>query len=320
MAEINIPMRTKASMDLGAVLRDNGEERIRPALTLGNVQAGMQQGQNGRQSSSAWQGQGVQQERQNGLQNSGVPQGTRNGLQNSGMQQGTQNGLQNSGMPQGTQNGLQNSEIQQGRSSQRRMPCAVRHYEVQPEGGTVLNKGGKVSFRSLFPDNLKKIELVMGWDAESFSLDDVDASCYLLGEDGKVIGDDWFVFYNQPSSPDGSVRHQGKGKNNEEILIIDFQRLRPEVKRLAFVLTINEARERGYSFSQVGNAHVRIRDSVSSREIALFNLSDYYDGVTAMTVCEFYDYHGEWKINPVGHGLKNTGLVELCQFYGVRVE
>lgn len=215
----------------------------------------------------------------------------------------------------------------QGQTPQRRTGApagsgTVRHYDVQPEGGTVLNKGGKVSFRSWFPGNPGKIEVVMGWDAERFSLDDVDASCYLLGENGKVIGDDWFVFYNQSSSPDGAVRHQGKGGSGvkEEKIIVDFSRIRPEVKRLAFVLTINEAQERGCSFSQVGNAHVRIRDGASRRELALFNLSDYYEGVTAMTVCEFYDYRGEWKINPVGHGLKNTGLLELCRFYGVRVE
>ena len=105
-----------------------------------------------------------------------------------------------------------------------------------------------------------------------------------------------------------------------EIIVVDFSRVGVKFKRLSFVLTINEAKDHGQSFSQVGNAHVRIRDKASGKELALFNLSDYYEGVTAMTVCEFYEYHGEWKINPVGHGLKDTGLLELCRFYGVQVE
>ena len=185
----------------------------------------------------------------------------------------------------------------------------------------MLNKGGKVSFSSLYPGRLGQIEVEMGWDAEGFSADDVDASCFMLGENGKAIGDEWFVFYNQPFSPDRSIMHEGKrGGEKKEKITVDFSRLGLKVKRLAFVLTINEAREHGQSFSQVGNAHVRIRDKASRKELALFNLSDYYEGVTAMTVCEFYEYHGEWKINPVGHGLKDTGLLELCRFYGVSVE
>ena len=43
MAELNIPMRTKASMDLGMVFAQGGEERILPAMDLQNVQNGIEQ-------------------------------------------------------------------------------------------------------------------------------------------------------------------------------------------------------------------------------------------------------------------------------------
>ncbi len=48
MAELNIPMRTKASMDLGMVFAQGGEERILPAMDLQNVQNGMGQRPSGR--------------------------------------------------------------------------------------------------------------------------------------------------------------------------------------------------------------------------------------------------------------------------------
>ena len=282
MAELNIPMRTKGSMELGTAFEQRRDERVQAALDLRNLQNGMQQsaGMAERRQSSMQSVQG-----QRGAMNQGLP-------------------------PRQSQRGV----LGNGRRE-------AAHYEVRAEGGTVLNKGGKVSFSSLIPGRLGKIEVVMGWDAEAFSPEDVDASCFMLGENGQVIGDDWFVFYNQPSSPDGSVRHLGKhGGEKKEKIVVDFLRLPQQVKRLAFVLTINEAREHGWSFSQMGNAHVRMKDSAGGKELALFNLSDYYEGVTAMTVCEFYAYHGEWKINPVGHGLKDTGLLELCRFYGVQVE
>lgn len=298
MAELNIPMRTKGSMELGTAFEQKRDERVQAALDLRDVQNGMQQRAGTaerRQSSSGMppvQGQ-------RGAMNQGLPP-----VQN-------QRGAMNQGLPP--------RQGQPGTPRNGRREAA--HYEVRAEGGTVLHKGGKVSFSSLLPGRLGKIDVVMGWDAEAFSPEDVDASCFMLGENGQVVGDDWFVFYNQPSSPDGSVRHLGKnGREKKEKIVVDFLRLSQQVKRLAFVLTINEARERGWSFSQMGNAHVRMKDSAGGKELALFNLSDYYEGVTAMTVCEFYAYHGEWKINPVGHGLKDTGLLELCRFYGVQVE
>lgn len=296
MAELNIPMRTKASMDLGTVLAQGGEERILPAMDLQNVQSGL--------GSKRVNYRSPQNQEQTGTASGGFSSVSRA-----------------SGRTQGSPPAGQNPPLQAANSRREAPRRQVRHYDVRPEGSIVLNKGGKVSFSSLYPGRLGQIEVEMGWDALGFSADDVDASCFMLGESGKAIGDEWFVFYNQPSSPDRSIMHGGKcsGEKKEKIMV-DFSRLGQQVKRLAFVLTINEARERGWSFSQVGNAHVRIRDKVSGKELALFNLSDYYEGVTAMTVCEFYEYHGEWKINPVGHGLKDTGLLELCRFYGVRVE
>lgn len=169
------------------------------------------------------------------------------------------------------------------------------------------------------------IDVCLGWDVGDNRGYDLDSSCFLLGENGKVIGDEWFVFYNQPVSPDKAVRHNGDnksgtGRGDDERISIDLNRLSPKVKKLAFVLTINEAIEHGYSFKQVANAYARVVDRAGGKELALFNLSDYYDGVTAMTVCEVYLHNGEWKINPVGNGLKRTGLLELCNFYGVTVE
>ncbi len=325
MAELNIPMRTKTSMDLGTLLVQGGEERILPAMDLRDVQNGIPRSigaADRKQSSYRQPGVG-----QAGAMNQGLPpgQGQPEALRSGGssgqgqsgaLRSGGSSGQRQDGRTQGSFPSRQNSYGNAGNSRRE-----TSHYEVRPEGGTVLNKGGKVSFSSLYPGHLSRIEVEMGWDAAGFSADDVDASCFMLGENGKAIGDEWFVFYNQPSSPDNSIIHGGKhGGEKKEKIMVDFPRLGLKVKRLAFVLTINEAKEHGWSFSQVGNAHVRIRDKASGKELALFNLSDYYEGVTAMTVCEFYEYHGEWKINPVGHGLKDTGLLELCRFYGVRVE
>ncbi|WP_240503234.1 TerD family protein, partial [Streptomyces prasinopilosus] len=37
---------------------------------------------------------------------------------------------------------------------------------------------------------------------------DLDASA-LMCSGGRIMGDEWFIFYNQLHSPDGSVEHTG---------------------------------------------------------------------------------------------------------------
>lgn len=202
----------------------------------------------------------------------------------------------------------------------------VTHYEAQAKGGVILKKGGKTSLSKMVGANgkLQKIDVCLGWDVGSYGNYDLDSSCFILGGNDKVIGDDWFVFYNQPVSPDGSITHNGDNKTgagdgDDEIITVDLTRISQQVKKLAFVITINEAIENGYSFKNIANAYVRVVDKMSGKELAFFNLSDYYDGVTAMTVCEIYNHNGDWKINPVGNGLKDTDLMGLCGFYGVNV-
>ena len=72
-----------------------------------------------------------------------------------------------------------------------------------------LVKGGNVSLTKEAPS--MNVALVgLGWDArvtdgQAF---DLDASVFLVGENGKVLSDSHFVFYNNTTSPDGAVQHQ----------------------------------------------------------------------------------------------------------------
>lgn len=320
--EINIPMKTKPPMKLDGVVSAAGREMARPALTLGNIRQGSNLCSAGRSgarvgsgavSSGARVGSGVR--AGSSVQvGSGVRAGS-GARVGSGVQEVSSAGaVRPSGAVPGR--GVSSGQVQTPQYSQ-----TVRHYDIQPQGGKLLNKGGKVSLSPMLSGRGNSVVVCMGWDVDMRLGYDLDASCFMLGENGKVIGDDWFVFYNQPVSPDGAIRHGGeRSTGNQEKILVDLARLSPKVKRLAFVLTIDEVKKSRKSFSQVANAHVRILDSTGKRELALFNLNDYEPGITAATVCEIYRYNGEWKINPMGNGLKDTGLLELCHFYGVSVE
>lgn len=194
----------------------------------------------------------------------------------------------------------------------------------RPQGnGVILAKGQKVSLSKMNP-NLSILEVGLGWDLGPNGQGyDLDVEAFLLGQDGRVIGDDWFVFYNQPMSPDGSVKvgadsRNGAGVGDDETVTVDLNRLNQNVAKIMFVVTISEAKEKGYNFSNVSNAYVRILDKISNNELVKFNLTDYYSNVSSMMVGELYKHNGEWKFSPIGDGTSDD-LEGLCIRYGVNV-
>ena len=195
----------------------------------------------------------------------------------------------------------------------------------RPKGnGVVLSKGQKVSL-SKMNSALDMIEVGLGWDVATNSAIpyDLDAEAFMLGADGKVLSDEWFIFYNQPMSPDGSCKHcgdnrNGQGVGDDEVIQLQLSRVNPQVAKIAFVITINEALQRGHNFGGVQNAYVRVVDKSTGNELIKFNLTDFFKEVTSMTVGELYLKGGEWRFNAVGQGL-NTDLAGLCGFYGVDI-
>lgn len=195
-------------------------------------------------------------------------------------------------------------------------------------GGISLKKGQKQSLVSNGGAPLRLLKAGLCWETEH----DLDVSCFMLGQNGKVIGDDWFVFYSALRSPDGALQHSGDSRDgalpgDDETISIDLSRLDPRVVKLVFVVTINEAHQRGLSFAGVRNAAIHIFDDVTKQDLCNFNLTNavpanqyqqYYGNVTSMMVGELYSHNGQWKFNPIGDGT-NDDLYGLCARYGVNV-
>lgn len=70
-----------------------------------------------------------------------------------------------------------------------------------------LEKGQRISME----EGLKKVGVGLGWDPnKGTGYDfDLDASAFMLGKNGKCPKDEYFVFYNNQVSPDGSVASSG---------------------------------------------------------------------------------------------------------------
>lgn len=177
--------------------------------------------------------------------------------------------------------------------------------------GVLLQKGQK------FVLNATDIKVCVGWKSAC----DLDVSAFMLGSNGKVIGDDWFIFYGKTVSPDGSIIHSGdnNGDSNgdNEVVSMKLQDINQNVQKVVFVVTINEALKLGLNFSMVSDAYVRVVDN-RGVELMRFVLSDYYSNVTSMMVGAVYKRNGVWKFDAIGDGVSKD-LAGLCRMYGVDI-
>jgi len=179
----------------------------------------------------------------------------------------------------------------------------------------LVQKGQKFALES--SGKLSRVKACLGWNIKN-AASELDVSAFLLGANGKVLGDDWFVFYGQTTSPDGSCVFSTSNGEDREIISIDITRLNPAISKIVFVLTINEALEKKLNFSMIKDAYVRVFDTVTGQNIVSFILDEYYPNVTSMMIGELYLHNGAWKFNAVGSGVARD-LAGLCELYGVQV-
>ncbi len=187
-----------------------------------------------------------------------------------------------------------------------------------------LKKGENVSLSKTDP-NLKNVLIGLGWDARaSDGVDfDLDASLFMVGENGKVQNDDWFIFYNQLHSPCRSVEHTGDnrtgdGDGDDEAIKVALDKVPAHINRLVIAVTIHDAETRKQNFGMVLDAFVRLVNSDSDQEVLRFDLSEDSSTETAMVFGEIYRRGSEWKFRAVGQGYAG-GLYTLCMQHGVNV-
>ena len=190
--------------------------------------------------------------------------------------------------------------------------------------GISLSKGGNVSLSKTDP-SLKNVLVGLGWDARpTDGADfDLDASAFMVKDDGKVRSDSDFIFYNQMKSTCGSIEHTGDnrtgaGDGDDEAIIVLLDKIPTDVQRVVFCVTIHEADLRKQNFGQVSHAFVRVVNKDSNNEVARYDLSEDASIETAMIFGEIYRHSGEWKFKAVGQGYAG-GLAALAKQYGIDV-
>jgi len=187
-----------------------------------------------------------------------------------------------------------------------------------------LAKGGNVSLSKAAP-NLTQVQIGLGWMARSTTgaAFDLDASA-LLCANGRVLGDEYFIFYNNLKSPDGSVEHTGDelvggtGGDDDETILVDLSLVPAHVDKIIFPVSIHDADSRQQTFGQVTDAYIRVVNQADGQELARYDLSEDASSETAMIFGELYRHGGEWKFRAVGQGYA-SGLRGIALDFGVNV-
>ncbi|MDI9884435.1 TerD family protein [Streptomyces sp. HNM0645] len=190
--------------------------------------------------------------------------------------------------------------------------------------GVSLAKGGNVSLSKEAP-GLSAVLVGLGWDVRTTTGTDfdLDASALLLDDSGKVASNGHFVFYNNLTSPDGSVQHTGdnltgEGEGDDEQIKVDLASVPADVTRIVFPVSIHDAEARSQSFGQVRNAFIRVVNQAGGAELARYDLSEDASTETAMVFGELYRNGDEWKFRAVGQGYA-SGLAGIVSDFGVAV-
>lgn len=200
-----------------------------------------------------------------------------------------------------------------------------------------LNKGDRFSLKK--SEGLTNLTVSLGWKGGA----DLDACAFLLGEDGTIMNDADFVYYNsesreeefsrdkfgnkkvwraqtRPVSADGSVKgslddtgddDDSEGDASEE-MTVDLGKVSGKVTEIVFCVTVYEEQT---TFGKVNSPSISIINDENGEEICRYDLKEKFQSETAVVAGRLLcDEEGEWSFEAVGKGYTG-GMQALIDIY-----
>ena len=170
-----------------------------------------------------------------------------------------------------------------------------------------IEKGERFSLNK--SEGLEKVQIDLNWKSGA----DLDASAFLVGEDGLIQDDADFVFYNSknranpetgelepfdravhgnkknwqnstvPVSADGSVLgsaddlgdgDEEEGEEAGETMHVDLTKVGPKIQEIIFCVTIYHGDKDGVTFGAVREPSITISNEDTGEELCRYNLKD----------------------------------------------
>ncbi|MFG2411966.1 TerD family protein [Streptomyces goshikiensis] len=139
-----------------------------------------------------------------------------------------------------------------------------------------------------------------------------DISCFGLDANEQLSDDRYFVFYNQPKSPEESIQQLGAQAGDSESFRVTLDRIPAGIHRLSFTASVDGAGQ----MSQIGPGYIRI--VAGGEEVVRYSFTgSEFSTERALMIGDFY-LKDVWRFAAVGQGF-DGGLAALLKNFGGEV-
>lgn len=197
-------------------------------------------------------------------------------------------------------------------------------------------------------EGLEIVQVDLKWKSGA----DLDASAFLIGEDGMIMNDADFVFYNSknranaktgefepfrkdvhgnkvnwmkntvPISADGSVLGspddegvENAGDEAGETMHVNLSKVSAKIHEIVFCVTIYHGDKDGITFGSVKDPSIIVSNEDTGKELCSYNLRENFSSETAVEVAKLIcNDEGEWEFEALGRGY-DGGLQTLIDIY-----
>jgi tellurium resistance protein TerD len=195
----------------------------------------------------------------------------------------------------------------------------------------------------IISSSVRKLRIGLGWDPNDKLSNhdfDLDVSAFMLGDNGKLLNENYLVFYNsdlrvlstnllslepynnslypnreidyrlktRPVDPDFSIYGSiddtsGKASDggDDENLDIDLDKVSNEVKEIIIVASIYEYDIWNQNFGQVDDSYISIYDELGKSILYKYELNEDFSICTSIEFCRIYRRGNEWKVQATGN-------------------
>ncbi|TXS27285.1 TerD family protein, partial [Streptomyces sp. gb1(2016)] len=139
-----------------------------------------------------------------------------------------------------------------------------------------------------------------------------DISCFGLDANEQLSDDRYFIFFNQPKSPEESIQLLGAQAGDTESFRVTLDRIPADIHKLSFTATLDGAGQ----MSQVGPGYIRI--VAGGEEVVKYAFTgSEFTTERAVMLGDFY-LKDVWRFAAVGQGF-DGGLEALLKNFGGEV-
>ncbi|MGW8551705.1 TerD family protein [Streptomyces tubercidicus] len=139
-----------------------------------------------------------------------------------------------------------------------------------------------------------------------------DISCFGLDADERLSDDRYFIFFNQPKSPEESLQLLGAQAGDSESFRVTLDKIPPHIQKLSFTAALDGDGQ----VSQIGPGYLRI--VAGGEEVARYSFTgSEFSTERAVMLGDFY-LKDVWRFAAVGQGF-DGGLEALLKNFGGEV-